>query len=286
MAEYPYVGPVAHSSGNGNLPIHRIVVHCTAGGSDEGSARGTAKYFQMASATGSAHAITDANELVICALDPVVCWHAPPNPHSLGVEIECSLAGDGKGHWSLASHQKKMHLAAKWVAEKCKLHGIPIRKLTVAQLQANPSVEGICGHVDVSLAFHQSTHTDPGPYFPWSQFIGYVQAEYDALTAPPVPPAPVPEDDMPWTEEQLRKMMYGENSRYGANLWAAPTGTGTKLIAVVDGIAGAIDALSKQIASEDLADDTDFRTAMDALNVKLDELKAAIPPPPAPLPKA
>lgn len=182
MAEYAYVGPVAHSSGNGNLPIHRIVVHCTAGGSDEGSARGTAKYFQDPNATGSAHAITDANELVTCAYDTVICWHAPPNPHSLGIEIECSLANGGYHHWTLDSHQKKMHRAAKWVAEKCKLHGIPIRKLTVAQLQANPAVEGICGHVDVSNAFHQSSHTDPGPYFPWSQFIGYVQAEFDALT--------------------------------------------------------------------------------------------------------
>lgn len=185
MVNYPYLGPVAHDSGNGNLPIHRIVVHCTAGGSDEGSARGTARYFRMESATGSAHAITDANELVVCAFDQVVCWHAPPNTHSLGIEIECSLSNGGKGHWVLDSHQKKMRRAAKWVAEKCKLHGIPVRKLTVPQLVANPDIEGICGHVDVSLAFKQSSHTDPGPYFPWAQFMNYVQAEYDALNPQP-----------------------------------------------------------------------------------------------------
>jgi N-acetyl-anhydromuramyl-L-alanine amidase AmpD len=33
---------------------------------------------------------------------------------------------------------------------------------------------GICGHVEVSQAFHLSTHTDPGPNFPWSQFMAVV----------------------------------------------------------------------------------------------------------------
>lgn len=263
MAEYPYVGPVAHSSGNGNLPIHRIVIHCTASTNDEGSARGTAKYFQMASATGSAHAITDANELVICALDTVICWHAPPNTHSVGIELECSLANGGKGHWTLASHQKKMHHAAKWVAEKCKLHGIPIRKLTVAQLQANPNALGICGHVDVSLAFHQSTHTDPGPYFPWPQFLSYVQAEYDTLTIPPPPPPPVWEDNEMLSPEaitQLRVAMQAENEEYGGRLWGQPTGTGTKFIAATE------------------ADLAVLSDKLDALTTKVDALVAALPP--------
>lgn len=195
MAEYAYVGPVSHSSGTGNLPIHRIVVHCTAG-TDAGNALGTAAYFRSSAATGSAHAVTDPNKTVICATDDVVCWHAPPNPHSLGIEIECSLANNGQGHWSLPSHVTMMHHAAKWTAEKCKLHGIPVHRLTVAELQKNPNALGICGHVDVTNAFHQSTHTDPGPYFPWAQFMGWVQDEYNALGVPPTPiPTPAPSTD-------------------------------------------------------------------------------------------
>ena len=251
MAEYAYVGPVAHDSGNDNLPIHRIVVHCTAG-EDAGSARGTAKYFKLKSATGSAHAITDPNELVISAYDTVVCWHAPPNQHSIGIEICCSLANEGKGHWGLPSHQKMLHRAARWVAEKCHEHGIPIRKLTDDDLRTNPNVKGICGHVDVTMAFHESTHTDPGPYFPWSQFLGYVTQEYKAIAGGTADVTPTEEDDMAYTEAELKQIAYDANEEYGANLWAAPTGTGTHFIrdtkAGLASLSGKIDALLKQEA--------------------------------------
>jgi hypothetical protein len=46
--------------------------------------------------------------------------------------------------------------------------------------------KGICGHADITAAFPQDngTHTDPGPTFPWSQFLGLVQAEMeDDMTA-------------------------------------------------------------------------------------------------------
>lgn len=209
---YPYVGPVAHSSGNGNLPIGRIVVHCTAGADAKG-ARGTARYFQDPNATGSAHAITDANELVISAHDDVICWHAPPNTHSIGIEICCSLSGQGKGHWELASHQVMLKKAAIWVAEKAKLHGVPVVRLNPDALLAGK--HGICGHVDVSLAFHQSTHEDPGPYFPWSQFMALVQAEYDRLGGKPG--TTTPEDTLSAAEVTEIKSYIEERTKAYAN---------------------------------------------------------------------
>lgn len=41
---------------------------------------------------------------------------------------------------------------------------------------ATPEMLGVgyCGHVDVSLAWRKSTHTDPGAAFPWDVFAGYV----------------------------------------------------------------------------------------------------------------
>lgn len=38
-------------------------------------------------------------------------------------------------------------------------------------------MSGICGHDNVSDAFHQSDHDDPGPYFPWNEFIAAVQGK-------------------------------------------------------------------------------------------------------------
>jgi N-acetyl-anhydromuramyl-L-alanine amidase AmpD len=170
----PYLGPVAHSSGTGNLPIARIVIHCTVG-TDGGNANGTAAYFRTAAAGGSAHYITDPGKAIQCARDNVVCWHAPPNPHSLGIEMECSLANQGKGHWTLPNHVAMMRITAKLVAQKCIQYGVPIVRLSVADLRAGK--HGICGHNEVSLAFGQSTHWDPGPYFPWVAFIAMVQNE-------------------------------------------------------------------------------------------------------------
>lgn len=219
----PYAGPVAHSSGNNNLPINRIVIHCTAG-KDAGAASGTAKYFQDPNASGSAHYVVDPTTTLQCAYDSVVCWHAPPNLHSIGIEIECSLANDGKGHWQQANHIAMMQRAADLTAAKCIQYNIPIVKLSPTDLLN--SKRGICGHVDVTNAFHQSTHTDPGPYFPWQQFIAMVQSR---VTKPP-------EDDMPYTPEELRAMMQAEIEEYMKRFWTEPTGTGTGIRAQLDRI--------------------------------------------------
>lgn len=189
----PYYGPVAHTSSGSNLPVERIVIHCTAGPGQTCAvgAQGTARYFKDPNAGGSAHYITDIDETIQCAYDSVICWHAPPNSHSIGIEMECSLAGDGQGHWARQDHITMMKRTAKLVAQKCLQHGIPIVKLSVADLQAGK--HGVCGHVDVSRAFHQSTHTDPGSYFPWTQFMGWVQEEAAAIAGVTAPPTITPE---------------------------------------------------------------------------------------------
>lgn len=189
----PYYGPPAHDSGNGNKPINRIVIHCTAG-SDAQSAQGTAKYFKQEAATGSAHYVVDSDETLQTAYDSVVCWHAPPNLHSLGLEICCSLKDDGKGHWVKPDHVAMMKRTARLAAELCLAYDVPVVKLTPAQLKAGK--RGICGHVDVSKAWGQSTHWDPGPYFPWDSFMAMVRSEVDHIksggTTAPAPPKPTP----------------------------------------------------------------------------------------------
>lgn len=39
--------------------------------------------------------------------------------------------------------------------------------------------KGLAGHVDVTNAFHQTTHTDPGDHFPWNRYLDMVQGELD-----------------------------------------------------------------------------------------------------------
>lgn len=186
-----YVGPPAHDSGNGNKPITRIVIHCTAG-SDGKGAMGTANYFKQKSAGGSAHYVIDSDEVLQTAYDSVVCWHAPPNTHSLGVEMCCSLADKGKGHWERADHVSMMRLTATLTAELCLAYNIPAMRLSVADVKAGK--KGICGHVDVSNAFKQSSHWDPGPYFPWAKFMAMVLGEITRITTGKKPPAATPQE--------------------------------------------------------------------------------------------
>lgn len=248
----PYVGPVAKSSGTGNLPIVRIVVHCTVG-ADATNAMSTVNYFKSSAAGGSAHAVIDQDETLVCAYDNVICWHAPPNSHSLGVEMCCSLSDKGQGHWDDLDHVAMMKRTAKWTAEKCVKHNIPPRKLTVAQVRAGE--KGVCGHVDVSDAFGQSSHWDPGPYFPWTLFMTYVKGYYDALVNSE-------EDDMPWTEVQLRAMIQAEleefrpkaradvqseNEEYATRFWIASGGTGKALIDDVNKIQAELDRVPAEI---------------------------------------
>jgi len=322
---YPYIGPVYHDSGNGNLPITRIVVHCTVG-ADATGAMGTVKYFKSAEAGGSAHAVADSDEVLVCAYDEVVCWHAPPNTHSLGIELCCSLTNKGEGHWTQANHIAMMKQAARWVAVKCIKHNVPVRKLTVAQVKAGE--KGICGHWDVTLAFGQSSHTDPEKYFPWTQFMGYVADSYKELTG-----TTNPEDDMTTptdvvgvdtsdnspmlmgelaarmtyvysqtigngflTPAVMRANMQAEIEEYMARFWAAPSGTGTALISTINGIAkmqlalaSSINDLKGQITQEDVDDDAALTAAKDELNQSITDLKSsvdAMKPPVQDVPKA
>jgi hypothetical protein len=62
--------------------------------------------------------------------------------------------------------------AAARVAELCDRLSVPKVRLSAADLVAGK--HGVCGHVDVSRAFHQSDHSDPGPNFPWDEFMALV----------------------------------------------------------------------------------------------------------------
>lgn len=193
----PYVGPAKWKGAANNKPIKRIVIHCTAGSEPgvEGAARNTVAYAKRTDRPSSFHYVRDAKVCLQYVYDSVVAFHAPPNQHSIGYELCCSLANKGKGHWDQADHKAMLRGAAKDVARLCLAYGVPIRKIGPATLKAGG--EGICGHDDVRDAWGQTDHWDPGPYFPWNTFIKMVQDEAKALqgtTEPKPKPTPVSSD--------------------------------------------------------------------------------------------
>lgn len=52
--------------------------------------------------------------------------------------------------------------------------GFQIRRASVAEMRANPKVKAFYGHDDMRQAWGGTTHTDPGPNFPWDRLFDAV----------------------------------------------------------------------------------------------------------------
>jgi hypothetical protein len=181
----PYVGPPAHfSAGTNRPPVNRIVIHATVSPCVPGGARSIGAYFRSAAAGGSAQYIVDPEETVQAAWDNVICWGAPPNQHSLHVELCDPQTGPGS-RWKDTAHTAMLLQAAHLVAGLGAAYDVPLRKIGPADLIAGR--RGICGHVDVSNAWRETDHTDPGPDFPWDDFMKLVHVS-GGIPAPPPPP--------------------------------------------------------------------------------------------------
>jgi N-acetyl-anhydromuramyl-L-alanine amidase AmpD len=163
----------------GNLPVRRIVIHDEEHPFDDQSAEAVARMFKTSDRKASAHYIVDADSTIRCVNDNDVAYHAPPNKGSIGIERD-GFATFTRAQW-LSDYGTKAGLRqAQLVAELCVEHDVPPVRLSVADLLAGR--RGICGHVDVTHAWHETTHTDPGPQFPWPEFMACVVDAYARLT--------------------------------------------------------------------------------------------------------
>mgnify|MGYP001566525582 CR=1 FL=1 len=187
--------PAAHMGSPGsNGTIYRIVIHATVSACRRGQAWATAQYFARSTAGGSAHWTTDPSEIVQSVPEDRYAWHAPPNSHSLGMELCDPMVYPGTNRelpasrWQDADHQPMLQLAAGHLRQVADRHRIPLRWLTIGEVAAGG--RGFCTHDDVSKAFRQSSHWDPGVGFPKAQFMSYITGG-----TPPPPTGPVAHDD-------------------------------------------------------------------------------------------
>lgn len=190
-----YLGPAAkHGDTDGNKPIGRIVIHSTVSPCEPGGARNIAAYFRSSKAGGSAHYVVDPSEVVQVVYDSTVAFHAPPNTHSLGIEM-CDVPGPRpddkpgtarymslKRAWRWAKPNQKAMLArtARLTAELCLAYDVPPYFVNAKGLKAGK--RGVTTHAQVSAAFHLSTHWDPG-WWPRLTFMRMVRAEVAKIKA-------------------------------------------------------------------------------------------------------
>jgi len=98
-----------------------------------------------------------------------IAWHARGgNTNSIGIEL-AGYAGQQARDWKDDYSQAVLERAAALTAEVCDRYRIPVRRVRADGLVAGR--RGITGHSDVSAAFRRSDHWDPGPAFPWNDFL-------------------------------------------------------------------------------------------------------------------
>lgn len=169
----------------GKRAIRLVVIHSMEAPEKPGTARAVANWFAGKTAPqASAHFCVDDQETIQCVNENDVAW-AAPGANNDGVHIE--LAGYAKQStedWDDAYSAGELKRAAQLAAALCFKYGLPRKRLTVAEV-TDKTTKGICGHIDVTKAFHGSTHTDPGPGFPWDRFIEMVETELQAQVVAP-----------------------------------------------------------------------------------------------------
>lgn len=157
-----------------NPPPRQVVVHSTETDLQPGIALSLARTWFGTNAAGtSAHDMFDPSSGVEMVHTDNIAWHCGNgNDTSIGIE-HAGRASFTKEQWTSSQALAMLRQSAKLTAKICAAYNIPARWLSIAQLAANEP--GLCSHNDERLARGGTTHTDPGPNFPYAQYLSYVQ---------------------------------------------------------------------------------------------------------------
>ncbi len=154
--------------------VQVIVIHTTEGSARPSSAEDGAAYDQRREDGTSTHYFHDSDSTVQCVETRYRAHTARAEGNWRGIHHElCTRAGSAV--WGDSYHQAMLRRAARQCARDVRRWKIPVRKLSPAQVAAG--LKGFCGHVEISKAFGQSDHTDPGKNFPWNDFLVMVAQE-------------------------------------------------------------------------------------------------------------
>lgn len=162
-----------------NGTVTRIVIHDMEMAEGNDTAESCARMFHTTTDQKSAHFCVDNNSVVQCVDIDRRAWHAPPNKGSIGIE-QAGRASQTRAQWLDAYGLSMLDLSARLCAWLCRTLSIPARWLTVAQLRNGE--RGLCTHADVSAAWGQTDHTDPGPNFPKDWYLRQVQSYLSGST--------------------------------------------------------------------------------------------------------
>ncbi|WP_276652488.1 peptidoglycan recognition protein family protein [Corynebacterium vitaeruminis] len=137
--------------------------------------------WQQTSQTGSYTILVGTERTLRANDDNYIPWSAGATGNARGLHLSfLAYSASSRDEW--LRYDKQLRLGARVAADWCTRYGIPARKLTSSEVKAG--TRGICGHGEISAAWREVDHTDPGANFPWDVFIAYVKEYMGGAPAP------------------------------------------------------------------------------------------------------
>jgi hypothetical protein len=169
---------------DGDLSKHGIAIHNT---SNNASDTDEASYARRRPDGVSSHFYVDANSVTQSIDTQDRAGHAGSthgNDHGIAVEIT-GANGWSRQKWLTSVAWDKLGVAlAKVIRHHWPDGSFKVRRATIAEMRNNPKVKAFYGHDDMRRAWGGTSHTDPGPNFPWDRLFAAVNKALGDTSTP------------------------------------------------------------------------------------------------------
>ena len=181
----PFVQAQGYTRGRADGPPLWVVIHDMEAGEDSQRAESTAAYFADPSdgRSVSSHYCGDNDSVIQCVDLDDVAWtvgNRPGNYRGLNWEFS-GFANQTRDQWLDPFGKAMLAQAAPLMRSDMARFHIPLHRCTVSELLAFKS--GFTTHNDLRLAFGVTSHTDPGPNFPFDYLFMLLSGEVDMFLA-------------------------------------------------------------------------------------------------------
>lgn len=156
----------ANDDGLRSGPPRLLVVHTSE---SDGTADGLARYQLDPASGGSYHVIIDRfGRMVRSNDDGYIPWAAGYTGNRAGLHVCLTgYASWSRDEW--LSRTAQLERLRDWLQWNSRTYGIPLVRLVGREIIA--PARGVCGHADVSTAWREVNHTDPGADFPYDAVL-------------------------------------------------------------------------------------------------------------------
>lgn len=146
-------------------------------GANPGSVLGLLQFCANTGNGASYHTIVGrAGDTGRCNDDSYAPWAAGTTGNRRGLHL-CAMGWSAQNRDEWLSYDAQLNGIARVLAHNSVVYGIPLVKLSAADVRAGK--RGVCGHGEVSVAWGEVDHTDPGPAFPFDVVLNKAQAIVD-----------------------------------------------------------------------------------------------------------